>query len=56
MATFSGIFSVAVNNGIETKSVPEPTIIITMIFYTLIVYGVVRLIEVYHTPKDQVIQ
>ncbi|MFA4884938.1 MAG: YggT family protein [Desulfotomaculaceae bacterium] len=54
MAPFSGIFRSAVNEGIETKSVLEPTTIIAMIVYALIAYGVARLIEIYGTPKDEV--
>jgi hypothetical protein len=52
LAPFSGIFRSAVNEGIETKSVLEPTTIIAMIVYALIAYGVVRLIEIYETPKN----
>lgn len=50
LAPFSGIFRAAVNEGIETQSVLEPTTIIAMIVYALIAYGVVRLIEIYQTP------
>jgi hypothetical protein len=53
VAPFSGIFRTAVNEGIETKSVLEPTTIISMIVYALIAYGVVRLIEIYKAPKDK---
>lgn len=53
IAPFSGIFRTAVNKGIETKSVLEPTTIIAMIVYALIAYGVVRLIEIFETPKDK---
>jgi hypothetical protein len=53
LAPFSSIFRVAVNNGIETRSILEPTTIIAMIVYALIAYGVVRLIEIYKTPKDK---
>jgi len=53
LTLFSGIFRSAVNNGIETKSVLEPTTIIAMVVYALIAYGVVRLIEIYGTPKDK---
>lgn len=51
---FRGIFRAAVNNGIETKSVLDPTTIITMIVYALIAYGIVRLIKILETPKNQV--
>jgi len=53
LAPFNGIFRAAVNNGIETQSVLEPATIIAMIVYALIAYGVVRLIEIYGTPKDK---
>ena len=53
LAPFSGIFRAAVNKGIETKSVLEPSTIIAMIVYALIAYGVVRLFEIYETPKDK---
>ena len=53
LAPFNGIFRAAVNNGIETQSVLEPTTIIAMIVYALLAYGVVRFIEIYGTPKDK---
>ncbi len=53
LAPFSNIFRSAVNKGIETRSVLEPSTIIAMIVYALIAYGVVRLIEIYETPKDK---
>src|SRR5665647_325494 len=56
LAPFNGIFRTAVNKGIETQSVLEPTTIIAMIVYALIAYGVVRLIGIYGTPKDKEIQ
>jgi hypothetical protein len=40
---FSGIFRSAVTQGIETRSVLEPTTIIAMMVYALIGYGIVRL-------------
>jgi hypothetical protein len=52
LAPFSSIFRAAVNKGIETESVLEPTTIIAMIVYALIAYGVVKLIEIYETPKE----
>lgn len=56
LAPFSGIFRTAVNEGIETKSVLEPTTIITMIVYAFIAYGIVKLIEINKAPKDKEIQ
>jgi glucan phosphoethanolaminetransferase (alkaline phosphatase superfamily) len=51
LAPFSGIFRIAVNNGIETKSVLEPATIIAMVVYALIGYGIVVLIKIFKTPK-----
>ena len=56
LAPFTGIFRSAVSNGIETKSVLEPTTIIAMIVYALIAYGVVMLIKIHATHKDKEIQ
>ncbi len=53
MAPFSGIFRAAVNRGIETESVLEPTTIIAMIVYALVAYGAVRLIEIYETSMNK---
>jgi len=53
VAPFGGIFRSAVNKGIETKSVLDPTTIIAMIVYALIAYGIVKLIEIYKTRKDK---
>ncbi|GAU76291.1 YggT family protein [Fusibacter sp. 3D3] len=50
LAPFNGIFRAAVSNGVETKSVLEPMIIIAMIVYATLAYGIVRLIEIYD-PK-----
>lgn len=52
LAPFNGIFRSAVTNGIETKSVLEPMTLIAMIVYALIVYGIVRLIEIYDPKKN----
>lgn len=54
LAPFTGIFRAAATNGIETTAILEPSIIIAIIVYTLIAYGVVRLIEIYQTPKGNV--
>ena len=53
LAPFNGIFRSAVTKGIETESVLEPTTIIAMVVYAVIAYGVVRLIEIYATPKGK---
>jgi len=56
LTPFSSIFRTAVTKGIETKSVLEPATIIAMIVYALIAYGIVKLIKIYETPKDQEVQ
>ena len=56
LAPFSGIFSAAVNKGIETESVLEPTTVIAMVVYAVIANGVIKLLEIYTTPKDKKIQ
>ena len=53
LVPFSGIFRVSINEGIETQSVLEPTVIIAMIVYALVAYGVVRLFEIYEIPKNR---
>lgn len=52
LAPFNGIFRAATTSGIETTSVLEPPTIIAMIVYALIAYGVVKLIEIKKTPKN----
>lgn len=49
---FNGIFRSAVTQGIETKSVLEPTTIIAMIVYALIAYGIVKLIKILQKSND----
>ena len=56
LTPFNGIFRTAVNRGIETISVLEPTTIIAMIVYAFIAYGIVRLIEIFDTHKDKEIR
>ena len=53
LTPFSGIFRAAVNKGIETESVLEPTTIIAMVVYVLVAYGVVRLIKIYEISKNK---
>ncbi len=43
---FNGIFRMAVSNGIETQSVLEPTLIIAMIVYAALCWGIVQLIKI----------
>ncbi len=52
MVPFVGIFRTAVNNGIETKSLLEPALIIAMIVYALVAWGIVKLIEIMSNRKD----
>lgn len=46
LAPFKGIFRAAVTQGLETESVLEPSLIIAMIVYPLIAWGIDRLIDV----------
>ena len=46
LAPFTGIFRMAVSEGIETKSFLEPTLIIGMVVYALLAWGIVKLISI----------
>ena len=46
LAPFTAIFRSAVTQGIETKAVLEPSIIIAMLVYALIAWGIVKLIVI----------
>lgn len=52
LAPFKGIFRMAVTDGIETKSVLEPSLIIAMIVYAAIAWGLVKLIEIIKNRND----
>jgi hypothetical protein len=52
LTPFSGIFKTAVSKGLETQSILEPQLIIAMIVYALIAWGIVRLIEISSNHKD----
>jgi len=52
LAPFAGIFRKAVTKGIETESVLEPTLIIAMIVYAALAWGIARLIEIISNHKD----
>lgn len=52
LAPFVGIFRMAVTKGIETQSILEPPLIIAMIVYASIAWGIVRLIEIMTNRKD----
>ncbi|HOV69859.1 MAG TPA: YggT family protein [Clostridia bacterium] len=51
LVPFKGIFRPAVTEGIETRSVLEPSTLIAMAVYALVAYGIVRLIEIYRESK-----
>lgn len=46
LAPFTGIFRMAVSNGIETQSVLEPTLIIAMIVYAALCWGILQLVKI----------
>lgn len=52
LAPFSGIFKTAVSKGLEAQSVLEPPLIIAMIVYAVIAWGIVKLIEISSNHKD----
>jgi len=52
IAPFNGIFRKAVTDGIETQSVLEPTLIIAMLVYAALAWGIVKLIEIMSSHKD----
>jgi len=52
LAPFNGIFRVAVTKGIETQSVLEPTLIIAMLVYAALAWGIVKLIDIISNHKD----
>lgn len=50
--SFIGIFSTAVSKCIETKSVLESPLIIAMIVYALLAWGIIALINISSNHKD----
>ena len=46
LTPFSGIFRMATTQGIETQAVLEPTLIIAMLVYAAIGWGIAKLIEI----------
>jgi len=52
IAPFNGIFRKAVTQGIETQSVLEPTLIIAMMVYAALAWGIVKLIEISSNRTD----
>ena len=51
LAPFVGIFRVAVTKGIETQAVLEPNLIIAMVVYAVMAWGIVTLIEINRKHK-----
>jgi hypothetical protein len=49
---FRGIFSAAVNEGIETRSVFEPSTLVAIFVYALLAMGIAQLVRVF-TEKNQ---
>jgi glucan phosphoethanolaminetransferase (alkaline phosphatase superfamily) len=52
LTPFAGIFRMAVSNGIETQSVLEPTLIIAMIVYAALCWGIVQLVKISSNRED----
>lgn len=52
LTPFTGIFRMAITDGIETKSVLEPTLLIAMVVYALLAFAIVKLIEIISNRKD----
>lgn len=52
LAPFSGIFRTAETKGIETQSVLEPALIIAMIVYALLAWGIVKLVDIMSNRKE----
>lgn len=50
---FEGIFRRGVSQGVETASVLEPSTIVALIVYTLLAWGIVKLIEVLSKERQQ---
>jgi len=53
LAPFVGIFRQAVTQGIETESVLEPPLIIAMLVYAALAWGIVKLVEILSKRKDE---
>jgi len=46
MAPFTGIFRTATTRGVETQAVLEPAIVVAIIVYAVIAWGIAKLIEI----------
>lgn len=52
LAPFEGIFRSAVTDGIETQAVLEPHLIIGMVSYAVLAWGIIKLIELGGRQKN----
>ena len=52
LAPFDGIFRSAVTDGIETQAVLEPKLLIAMATYAVLVWGIIKIIELNGKQKD----
>ncbi|MCJ7688591.1 MAG: YggT family protein [Clostridiaceae bacterium] len=52
LTPFSGIFKEVVSKGSETQSVLEPPLIIAMIVYALLAWGIAKLVDIVSKQKD----
>lgn len=52
LAPFAGIFRMAVSDGIETQSVLEPALIIAMIAYASLAWGITKFIDIINNRKE----
>ncbi len=52
LAPFYGIFRIAVSDGIETQSVLEPALIIAMIVYAALAWGIAKFIDIMNNRKE----
>ncbi len=51
LVPFAGIFRTAVTKGIETQSVLEPALIIAMLVYAALAWGIAKLIDIIYSHK-----
>jgi len=52
LAPFYGIFRMSVSEGIETQSVLEPALIIAMIVYAALAWGISKFIDIMNNRKE----
>lgn len=53
VAPFEGIFSRGVNKGLETTSILEPSVIIAIIVYALLAWGIVKLVRILSGERQE---